>query len=180
MLLLPDPLHSLMSESQDPSMPINGGYSLRTEDNHDREAARLQERHRHFIECLEQHGPNFSVGEWPILARELGWSTEEVQMHAYQYLTCLLEVDGDAAGPGNGNSRELMNGGTENEPGRSWSSSECLLFDSLIATYRTTNNPGESFDWDELVAAHLPGRTPRDIRRRYRQLYGTDNARFGQ
>jgi hypothetical protein len=172
-----------MSESQDPSLPINGGYSLRTTSDNT-EAAWLGERHAQFIECLERHGPDFTGDEWPILAEELGWSTEEVQLHAYQYLTCLMEADEtqDAQAPENGGSRRAVNGERENGSGAPWIPAECILFDSLIGTYRTTNSSGNSNnnDWDEVVAAHMPGRTVREVRRRYRQLYGNSNAQADQ
>ena len=42
------------------------------------------------------NGPDpydFTGDEWPQLAEDLGWSTEEVQLHAYRYLRCLMEAD---------------------------------------------------------------------------------------
>jgi hypothetical protein len=168
-----------MSESRDPPLP-NGGYShhLATED---RQADRLRQRHEEFVECLERHGPNLNGNDWSMLAEDLGWSVEEVQLHAYQYLTCLIEADATDATQAseNGGSRGRVNG--QAWPSVPWSQEEMILFDTLIATYRTANGSGiTNGDWEDLIASHLPGRTARDVRRRYRQMYEHSDTQMNQ
>jgi hypothetical protein len=178
MLAWPTRLELRMSESQNPSMQ-NGGSHNNAEEI---ETERLRERHAEFIESLERHGPNFTGEEWPILAEELGWSVEEVQMHAYQYLACLMEADGAEQSQvnQNGGSRARIADSGTNGSSEPWSPAECVLFDTLIAVYRTSNGHGEpvSSEWDEAVASHLSGRTSRDVRLRYRHLQGNSNGQF--
>jgi hypothetical protein len=161
-----------MSESQNPSMQNGGSHNYPEE----REAERLRERHAEFIESLERHGPNFTGEEWPILAEELGWSLEEVQLHAYQYLACLMEADGAEQSQvhQNGGSRVRSADRGTNRSSEPWSPAESVLFDTLIAVYRASNGSEDpaSSEWDEAVA-HLPGRTDR-------HLYENGNGQFDQ
>ena len=198
MLICSIPLQLRMSDSRETQPPFEG--ALHFEDD-DARAQRIRARHAQFIQCLEQHGPNLTGNEWPAMAEELGWSMQEVQLHAYQYLNNLFETDPDpveessistngASLPTNGASlptngglsnghagpprqnRETQ-GSTSNAP---WSLEEAVLFETLVITYKTTNGAGSSnpsgYTWDELVAAQLSGRTAAQVRRRYRQLYG--------
>ena len=103
------------------------------------------------------------------MAEELGWSVEEVQLHAYQYLLCLMEA-GDVS-----ESDDNVDGGEKDEKsGNPWSTAECVLFDSLLATYKTNDGLGNSGSdrWEETIAASIPGKTARDVRRRYHEIYG--------
>ena len=159
-----------MSESQDPSQSMNGG--LFSSDH------RLKRKHQDFVRCLERHGPDLSGDEWPTMAEELGWSIEEVQLYAYQYLASIIEVDDRA--------REAMEQTTKNGSSRagehaeeqsiyrSWSREESIRFDALIAAFRARINTRNSHDsdWDQQIASHLPGRTPQEVRRRYFLLHG--------
>jgi hypothetical protein len=153
----------------------------------------MRRRHDEFIECLERHGSNFSSNLWPILAEELGWSVAEVQLYAYQYLTALLTTDSSSSlpsstthrGPMVGPPSSSMNGGNSHSgrrlrdrtsrrartATRPWSLEEIILFETLVATYMPAGD-SEGYEWEELVAAQLPGRTTAEVRRRWRNMAG--------
>ena len=179
MLLCSIPFQIRMSDSQEPPRaPLNGGRA----DEAGLQAEILRERHEQFIQCLESHGPDLTGDEWPIMAEELGWSIDEIQLHAYEYMRCLFETEPQQplrAGP-------LVSEAATQQTvrGSPWTLEEDVLFETLVATYRTTacnGNEGgsrsqstdrELYDWEELVAAHLPGRTAAQVRQRFQELYG--------
>jgi hypothetical protein len=153
----------------------------------------MRRRHDEFTECLERHGSNFTSNDWPILAEELGWSVAEVQLYSYQYFTALLMTDPSSSlpssttrrGPMVGPPSSSMNG--DNSPNgrrlrdrmsrrartasRPWRLEEVILFETLVATYMPAGDSG-GYEWEELVAAQLPGRTTAEVRRRWRNMAG--------
>ena len=191
MLICSIPLQLRMSESRETPPPLWGALQLGDDDAR---AQSIRVRHAQFIQCLEQHGPNLTGNEWPAMAGELGWSIQEVQLHAYQYLNNLFETDPDPVEESSLPTNGGLSNGHARPPRRNretqgsalndtWSLEEALLFETLVVTYKTTNGAGSSnpsgYTWDELVAAQLSGRTAAQVRRRYRQLYmrspGTPN-----
>jgi hypothetical protein len=183
MLICSIPLQLRMSDSRETPPPFEGASQF---EDDDARAQSIRARHAQFIQCLEQHGPNLTGNEWPMMAEELGWSIQEVQLHAYQYLNNLMETDSDPVeelslqangGQSNGHAvpprrKRATQSSTSNA---TWSLEEALLFEMLVVTYKTTNGEGSNpsgYTWDELVAAQLSGRTAAQVRRRYHQLYG--------
>ena len=251
-----------MSDSQEPSSPRRAGeagqsQSAREQNAHgDDDAATrrqygdLTSRHGDFVRALERHGSNLTSSDWPILAEDLGWSTEEVQTYAFQYLISLIHrpprplgnnisqpsasirqdhiVDDSGSHVGDHHQSSTMVNGvaareqpsapdaattlpptsptattaelpaatiTTTAPAaasavvttnvevaaattpirrnrrrrRPWSLEEAVLFDTLVATHMPVEDP-EGYDWEEVVAAQLPGRTPTEVRRRWLQL----------
>ena len=279
-----------MSESQGPPSPRGeagptdrGRFRQRQRQQHGEEdddndrATRRQyrdftSRHDDFTRALERHGSNLNSSGWPILAEDLGWSMQEVQSYAFQYLISLLHrpgaptaganrtntpprrtsthqlpitMNGSSNIGGSGGPTTLLCGvsGTQEHsqvgaatasvsaatspilqstatatnptsnselnataittmiPATSsiqtntmphtfgsnppivrrnrrrpqpWSLEESVLFDTLVATYLPVEDP-EGYDWEELVAAQLPGRSATEIRRRWHQLLSRRN-----
>ena len=166
-----------MAEQENPSQATNGESIRKDQTNSEEEAGDLRERHSRFIECLERNGPNFTGDEWPQLAEDLGWSIEEVQLHAYRYLRCLMEADEfPEEEESSSESRRRASGEPDNDSGKSWSPAECALFDALVGIYVTRNSFGDSTDYerDEFIAANIPGKSAQEVRRRYRQIYGKE------
>ncbi len=152
--------------------------------------------HARFVDSLERHvsdGENVSRATWSNMANELGWTVENVQAYAYQYMMALNSPDeNQAEGQANG-THVSMNGrhdvsmsnnnhdnGNVTNGNSEWTVEEDILLDSLLALY----HPGESsnyshnrnlLDWEEQVASRLPGRTPMQIRQHYNELYGHHN-----
>jgi hypothetical protein len=185
MLICSIPLQLRMSDSRETPPPFGGALQF----EEDARAQSIRARHDQFIRCLEQHGPNLIGNEWPLMAEELGWSIQEVQLHAYQYLNNLFETDPDpveSSPPANGGRSNGHGGPPRREretQGRAsnapWSLEETVLFETLVVSYKTTNGEGSNpsgYTWDEMVAAQLSGRTAAQVRRRYRQLYGRSSG----
>ena len=49
--------------------------------------------HDRFISCLEKHGCGAATAAWASIARDLGWSTEEVKVYAFRYFHALQSVE---------------------------------------------------------------------------------------
>ena len=158
-------------------------------------------QHARFLESLERHatssgGEQVSRAVWSRMASDLGWSVEQVQVYAYWYMMALAEDDDQAISQGeqqdNGGNNVIMNGGghrNDNELNENltngnseWTLEEDILLESLLAVYlplgyhtssgNNTNNNHSGLDWEEQVASRLPGKTPMQVRQRYRQLFG--------
>jgi hypothetical protein len=213
-----------MSDSRETPPPLFGGALQFVEDEHARAAQNststststsILARHALFIQCLEHHGSNLTGNEWHVMAEELGWSIQEVQLHAYQYLNHLFETDDDhhdhhpnppvveessssSPLPRTNGGKSNGHGGPPSPPRREqetqgstsnnapWTLEEALIFETLVVTYKTTNGDDNSsgpnpsgYTWDDMVAAHLSGRTASQVRRRYRQLYGRTTSSPG-
>jgi hypothetical protein len=100
------------------------------------------------------------------MASELDWTVEEVQTYAYRYMAAL-------------NADQSIHEEQDDEENEStivdaWSLEETILFDSLLAMYLpdgADSSTNDGLDWEEQVAAQLPGRTPMQVRRRYNCCY---------
>ena len=83
-----------MSESEERFASEGGRQAtVHIEVVNDDEKSRKRERHARFVECLERRGTNLTGNDWLHMAEDLGWPVEEVEIHAYQYMHALMEVD---------------------------------------------------------------------------------------
>lgn len=112
-----------------------------------------EKEHNLFIAALEKHGSS-SVGAWPAMASELGWTVEDVKVYAYSYFKRLVVRNGSAKKHGTSATRLADNeDGSINEKKKarlstsattkdekaksssSWSFHELILLDSLMVKH---------------------------------------------
>lgn len=141
---------------------LNGTHNNETS----RQAMDAHQRHDRFLASLERHGGSTTRRTWSNMASELDWTVEEVQTYAYRYMTALSTDQSTQE-------EQEHNGGNESTNGDAWTLEENILFDSLLAVYLPNgiDSSTNRLDWEEHVAAHLPGRTPMQVRRRYNSRY---------
>lgn len=118
------------------------------------------EDHARFIEMLEHHaGGSMARRVWKSIASDLGWTIENVQRHAFRYLSELQHRD-----------EHQTNEVTVDCGDDEWSIEEDILLESLLAVHLPENGNSQ-LDWEERVAAHLPRRTPLEVRLRFQSRF---------
>ena len=191
--------HASNSDNQDGGSNENQGSTT------ERQQDSLRSRHDVFVAALDMHGGDLTRRDWSQFASDLGWSVDEVQSYAFQYLVSLLNSDRTRSArsdvsfdsyidsshstkheqPSAKSAEQhstIKSNGVPNRKSRSgsslpWTLDEVVLFDTLVATYFPIKDP-DGFDWEELVASHLPGRTATEVRRRWNQL-SRESKRLG-
>lgn len=140
---------------------LNGMHN----NNRSRLAGDARRRHDRFLASLERHGGSMTRHTWSNMASDLDWTAEEVQTYAYRYMMALSTNQSKQ--------EDQESGVNDSTNGNAWSLEENILFDSLLAVFLPygIDSSTNGLDWEEKVAAHLPGRTPMQVRRRYNFLY---------
>jgi len=159
---------------------------------------KLEMDHDRFIVALEKYGSESSGEEWYKMAQYLNWQIEEVKLYAYWYMHRLHNssststsdnekvVDNEAGREksmidAKDNNHVSENG--ENDDVEEWTSQECILFDTLLATYRLCDDETEKVEQDSIdtlassrwkkISAMIPNKSSTQCRNRYyNKVYG--------
>jgi len=118
-----------------------------------------EDQHTQFITALERYGSESSGEEWDKMSLYLNWNKDEVKLYAYWYMHQLHHYKTSSDDDGNDIDKDAKviltnekrndyysdNSETEDNFGE-WTHQECILFDTLLATYGPDEDDHEEDD----------------------------------
>jgi len=165
---------------------------------------KLQGQHIKFVAALEKYGSESSGEEWDKMAQYLHWHLDEVKLYSYWYMhqlhytasACAFACDEKVVGKtetktslfGSKSAKDdnhLSRDDETEDDVREWTYQECILFDTLLATYDPHNigqGDGQIFTekckyikassmrWHKM-SAMIPNKTATQCCTRYQELY---------
>mmetsp|Transcript_6461 Transcript_6461/g.10714 ORF Transcript_6461/g.10714 Transcript_6461/m.10714 type:complete len:173 (-) Transcript_6461:467-985(-) len=158
-----------------PQKMIESARTTLSPDESPCEGANGQGKFQIFTSALERHGYSAKQGAWKCIAKDLGWSLEDVETYAYRYFIALQTSNGTDGVPTGSNGEE-----------DTWTLEESTLFEALLVRHITLVNqqqegvPQVNLSWEEKVAAWIPGKTVEDVRYRYETKYRQNEAATGE
>lgn len=155
-----------------------------------------REEHERFVVCLEKYASTTKINgeEWSLMAKDMGWSVDNVKIYAYWYMQQLhntnnnnnddgdlddkmspsdesmVHFDTEMADDKNGNKLsegvECMENGNICSNDNEWTYAESLLFDTLLVTYDSKT----LHRW-ERIASLIPDKDQKQCQERWEKIH---------